>query len=118
MKERSRKRYGSDIMPFKSRIKIPKKTQGDIKRWLKYMDKGDYDKAEQINLKKIRPKLGAGTLPYAPTQAEINNPKKFMKIVRCSMALRDKQPKKCGARGYPREEGCYNPWSVCRKSVK
>ena len=95
-----------------------KKLEPDIKRWLKLMDEKRYDEAEDINIKKIHPVLGEGALPYAPTKKEIANPIDFLKIVSCSVQVRDDQPKICAKEGYPRAKGCYNPYAVCRGSVK
>ena len=94
------------------------KMRTDIKRWLKLMGEKRYDEAEKLNLKKIYPVLGKGALPYAPTKKEISNPSEFLKIVSCSVQVRDDQPKSCEKEGYPREKGCYNPYAVCREAVK
>jgi len=97
---------------------IGNKMRADIKRWLKLMGEKQYDEAEKLNLKKIQPVLGEGALPYAPTKKEIANPNKFLKIVSCSVQVRDDQPKSCMKEGYPRAKGCYNPYAVCREAVK
>jgi len=95
-----------------------KKLEPDIKRWLKLMGEKRYDEAEKLNLKKIYPVLGKGALPYAPTKKEIANPSEFLKIVSCSVQVRDDQPKSCEKEGYPRAKGCYNPYAVCRGAIK
>lgn len=95
-----------------------KKVRKDIKHWLNLMDEKQYDAAEKINLKKIQPVLGKGALPYAPTKKEIKNPNEFLKLVSCSVQVRDDQPKSCEKEGYPREKGCYNPYAVCREALK
>ena len=77
-----------------------------------------YDEAEELNLRKIRPVLGKGALPYAPTKKEIANPNEFLKIVSCSVQVKADQPAFCEREGYPRAKGCYNPYAVCRESVK
>ena len=99
-------------------MKKVKKLEPDIKRWLKLMGEKRYDEAEDLNIKKIWPVLGKGALPYAPSKKEISNPSKFLKIVSCSVQVRNDQPKFCVKEGYPRAKGCYNPYAVCRGSVK
>lgn len=85
--------------------KITKKTEKCIGQWLSAMDHKDRDKAEDINLKCIRPVLGTGVLPYAPTRAEIDNPKRFVKRVSCNVKVKN------------RADGPINPIAVCRNSV-
>lgn len=95
-----------------------KKMAPDIKRWLKLMGEKRYDEAEDLYIEKFYPLFGRGALPYAPTKEEIANPIDFLKIVSCSIQVRDDQADFCEEEGYPRKKGCYNPYAVCRGSVK
>ena len=96
---------------------IPKSVEPYIVTWLELMGEGKYDEAELINLKKIRPILGVGAFPLYLTKDEIGHPNKFLKFVSCIIKLRDKQPKHCAKENYPRNKGCYNPFSVCREKI-
>lgn len=88
-----------------------------IKRWLMLHSQGKRKEAERLNKARIKPILGRGILPFAPTKREIDNPKKFLKSVRCAVSIAQKQSKKCPAIGFSRKKGCVIPPVVCRSTI-
>jgi len=86
-----------------------KKVEKHIRNWLKLMGQKKYKEAEEINVKKIKPVLGKGVLPYAPSKKEIKDPKKFLKLVSCIYQV--------GKRSELAGEGPVSPYGVCRASV-
>jgi hypothetical protein len=65
---------------------------------------------------------GEGVKPFAWTECELKYPEVQEKLERCVLKVKERLPKWCleeQAWGQTREgETCYNPWAVCRASVK